>query len=248
MPARTASAAGASPSANTVGPAPEIEQPSAPPSSAACFTSAKPGISTWRCGSITTSEQRLADQRQVVRVAAGKEAGEIGLLPDDVRQRDRGAQDRARLARREHHVRMHEHAAHARGHRNLLHARIVDAHRQHQPAEQRRRDVVRMHRAAGDRLALHREAQQLRRGRAAARPAPPRPRRPPRPRPPNRRGRSPAECPSRCRGRSRARGRARAPAPARPCRRCSARPRAAGPRPRRGSSGSTRRVRRDAWP
>ncbi len=53
----------------------------------------------------------------------------------------------------EHHVRMHEHAAHARRHRNLLDVRIVDADRQHQAAVQRRRNVVDVHRAARDRLA-----------------------------------------------------------------------------------------------
>ncbi len=56
---------------------------------------------------------------------------------------------------------MHQHAAHGRRHRDLLGARVVDAHGQHQPAEQRRRDIVDVHRPAGDGLAVHRELEQL---------------------------------------------------------------------------------------
>ena len=55
MASRIATAAGSSHQANTVGPAPEIEQPIAPLAIAAACTAAKPGISAWRCGSMTTS-------------------------------------------------------------------------------------------------------------------------------------------------------------------------------------------------
>src|SRR5690606_6992153 len=53
--ARTAPASCSRHSANSVGPAPEIEQPSAPADSAAERTCWKPGISTWRCFSMMTS-------------------------------------------------------------------------------------------------------------------------------------------------------------------------------------------------
>ena len=191
-------------------------------------TSAKPGNQHLPLRLDHDVEQRLADQREVVAEAAGEEARQVGLLPDHVGQRHGLAQDRARLARRQHHVRMHQHAADGLGHRDLLDERIVDADGQHQPAEQRRRDVVDVHRAAGHGLALHRELEQFGACAAVRRPAPrPRPR-PPRPRPPTRRARSRAECPSRSRARSRTAARARGTAPAPPCRRCSSRPRAAG--------------------
>ena len=75
------------------------------------------------------------------------------------------------------------------------------------PPNRLRRDVVDVHRAAGDRLALHRELEQLelRAAALAAARCPPPPRRPPRP--PSRRARSRAGCPSRSSSRSRSRGR-----------------------------------------
>jgi hypothetical protein len=88
--------------------------------------------------------------------------------------------------------------------------RIVDADREHEAAEQRRRDVVHVHRAARDRLALHRELEQLSSVERLSRPARCRRRPPPRPRPPSRRGPSRAGCPSRSSSRSRTAGRARA--------------------------------------
>ena len=93
---------------------------------------------------------------------------------------------------------MHEHGADALGHRNLLHARMVDAHGEHEAAEQAGRDVVDVQRAARHLLALHRELQQLELRAAACRAAHwPRPPRPP-PTRPSRRARSRAECPCRC--------------------------------------------------
>ncbi len=68
----------------------------------------------------------------------------------------------ARASRvRKMHMRMHEHTAHRRGNGNLLHARMIDAHGQHQAAEQARRDVIEVRRAAGDDLPLHGELEQL---------------------------------------------------------------------------------------
>ena len=55
MAPSTAGALASVAQANIDGPAPEIEQPSAPACIAARRTSWKPGISAWRCGSITTS-------------------------------------------------------------------------------------------------------------------------------------------------------------------------------------------------
>ena len=71
--------------------------------------------------------------------------------------------------------------------RDLLHARMIDAHGEHQSAEQAGRDIVEVRGAARDDLALHGELQQLQarhRLLAAARwrrPRPPRRRRPNRP-------------------------------------------------------------------
>ena len=53
-PAREESS-GVAHSANTEGPEPEIEQPSAPAARAAAFTAAKPGMSRDRAGSAMTS-------------------------------------------------------------------------------------------------------------------------------------------------------------------------------------------------
>ncbi len=90
---------------------------------------------------------------------------------------------------------MDDHRADGRGHRNLLDARVVDAHREHEPAEQRGRNVVDVHRAARDRLAVHGEFAATRSASAALPAArwPPPPRR--RPRQPTPRGRWRAECP-----------------------------------------------------
>ena len=115
-------------------------------------------------------------------------------------------------------------------HRDLLDARVIDADREHQAAEERGRDVVHVQRAARHRLALHGELAAARAacsGSAAAH-SPPPPRPPPRP--PSRPGPSRAECP--CRSRPRSRSPAAAP-PACAMQRAAggvvARPRAAGP-------------------
>ena len=94
--------------------------------------------------------ERRRDQRQIGGEAAGDESREVGLLPDDVGQRDGAAEDRPGAARLEDAVRTHEHGAHGRRHRDLLDVRIVDADRQHQAAVERRRDVVDVRRAARD--------------------------------------------------------------------------------------------------
>ena len=67
MAASTAWAVDSSVQANIEGPAPEIEQPSAPASMAPRRTSWKPGMSAARCGSITTSskEARIMSRSSV---------------------------------------------------------------------------------------------------------------------------------------------------------------------------------------
>ncbi len=89
-------------------------------------------------------------------VAAGDEAGEIGGLPDEVRQRRRCAlRMRARLAGRQEHVRMHDHGAHAARAPGICLTRgwsmpTVST----RPPNRRRRDVVDVQRAARHLLAL----------------------------------------------------------------------------------------------
>ena len=122
--------------ANIVGPAPEIEQPSAPrvDRALAHLVEARNELRALLLDDHVF--ERRADHVEIVRVAAGDEAGEIRRLPDEVRHRDFALQNGARLLRRQEQVRMHEHGANAFGHGNLLHARMVDAHREHQAAEQ----------------------------------------------------------------------------------------------------------------
>src|SRR5450631_3743255 len=91
----------------------------------------------------------LADHFQVVRVAAADEAREIGALPDKIGTAHIDIEYRTRLAGPEIHMRMHQHAAQSARHRDLFHARIVDADGERQSAVQAWSDVVDMRGAAG---------------------------------------------------------------------------------------------------
>ena len=106
----------------------------------------------------------FTDHVEVVRIAAADKPGQVCGLPDEIGARYVRLQNRARLARRELHMRMHQHAAHRLRHGDLLDARMIDADGEHQAAEQARRDVVDMHCAARDNLALDRVLQQLQPG------------------------------------------------------------------------------------
>ncbi len=105
--------------------------------------------------------ERCANHVEIVGVTARNEAGEIGRLPDEVRHVHVGLENAARRLGRQEQVRMHQHGANAGRHRNLLHARMINAHGEHQAAEQTGRNVVDMQRAGRDLLALHGELQQL---------------------------------------------------------------------------------------
>src|ERR1700687_4914091 len=105
--------------------------------------------------------ERVADHVEVVRVAPADEAGEIGGLPDEVRTADVGFQDGSSLAGAQEHMGMHQYAAQRWWSGNLLHARVIDADRQHQSAEQAGRDVVDVRGAAGDDFPFHGELQKL---------------------------------------------------------------------------------------
>jgi len=82
-------------------------------------------------------------------------------LPDEVREVDAELEDGPGLGGREEHVWVHDHGADRAGHRNLLHARVIDADREHEPAEQGRRDVVGVPCTACHRLPGHGELEQL---------------------------------------------------------------------------------------
>src|SRR5450631_1750053 len=103
----------------------------------------------------------IADHVQIIRVTAADESGEIGRLPDEIRPADVGLQDRPRLARTQEHMRVDENAAQRGRNGYLFHARLIDTHRQYQPTEQARCNVIDVRRAAGDDFALHGELEQL---------------------------------------------------------------------------------------
>src|SRR6266480_876607 len=102
-----------------------------------------------------------ADHVQIVGVAAGDEPGEVGRLPHEVRHLHAGPEDGARLAGGQEHVRVDDHGADPGRHRDVLHARVIDADGEHQPAVQRGGDVVHVTRTARHRLSGHGELQQL---------------------------------------------------------------------------------------
>jgi hypothetical protein len=102
-----------------------------------------------------------ADEAEIVRVAAGQEAREVGALGDEGAPLDRGRQDAPRLARVDAHVGVGQHAAHARGHRHPHRAEPRAEGRQHEAPQERGGDVVGVHRSARDGLAPHGEVEQL---------------------------------------------------------------------------------------
>ena len=105
--------------------------------------------------------KRLAQQVDVIGITTGNKAGKIGGLPDKVFHGHTALEYGARLTGREKHMRMHDDGAHRSGHGNLLDARLIDTHGEYQATVQRRRDVIDVHRAAGDGLALHGELEQF---------------------------------------------------------------------------------------
>src|SRR5437773_4753506 len=102
-----------------------------------------------------------AEHVQLVGGAAGDESGEVGRLPHEVRHLHAAPEDGARLAGGQEHVRTDDHGADPGRHRYLLHARMIDANREHQPAVQRGGDVVHVTRAARHRFPCHGELQQF---------------------------------------------------------------------------------------
>jgi len=108
-------------------------------------------MSAWRCGSMTVFERR-ANHVEIVRVATRDEPGEIGGLPDEIGQLHGALENGARLLGGQEHVRMQDHRPHI-GRDGICLTRGWSIPRSAPTAEQGRRDVVHMQRAARHRFA-----------------------------------------------------------------------------------------------
>jgi len=97
--------------------------------------------------------QALAQQLDLAAITSRQQQRQMSALHDEVMQRIRRGQHRARGARFQHAMRMHHRAVQASGYR---HAQQALGAGQHQSAQQHRADVVTVARAAGDRLAADR--------------------------------------------------------------------------------------------
>ena len=111
----------ASPShhAKTLGPAPEMLAPSAPVSSAACLTAAKPGISARAARLDQHVVEPAADQLDVAACSSRRGArARFALCATNAAELIVAFERGARGTRLEHRMRMHEHAHRYRRHRN----------------------------------------------------------------------------------------------------------------------------------
>ena len=143
--------------ANTDGPDPAIEQPSAPASNAAFFTAANPGMSVARSGSMMRSSMLRPSSGRSPRYKRRDERRDVAdIRHDHVEAVGAVLDESPRLGGRHLAVRMDDGDVQAVRHRKLHDLeRIVAAH-EHESAHHARRHVIRVRRSRRGALPFHR--------------------------------------------------------------------------------------------